>query len=283
MTNPEPAHKFTRANDFNVLTALSCNSVTAKAAPPSCTGLAPQGAKRSFASRRMVQLAASFAAPEASFEAASRRLRTRWLRVAYLFPPATSAGSIEWTNPSARFVSGSTRPKNPRKRNARFAERNESFRITALKSLKSLMAPNQAFRGIVCFQGFNRLFVSRSRGMRSPDPNRPKSSAICHRIRYFYKREAISSFSDDTDQIRPVRQGLKSAVGQAPRRESERSARICPDVVDSGRRWNGQDGQLRFPLNGGPRRQKSLNWKLTRIDQYATSRWKPRASEDYPS
>jgi hypothetical protein len=69
MTNPEPAHKFTRANDFNALTALSCNSVTAKAAPPSSTGLVPQGAKRSFASRRMVQLAASFAAPEASFEA----------------------------------------------------------------------------------------------------------------------------------------------------------------------------------------------------------------------
>jgi hypothetical protein len=75
MTNPEPAHKFTRANDFNGLAALSCNSVTAKAAPPSSTGLVPQGAKRSFACRRMVQLAASFAAPEASFEAASGALR----------------------------------------------------------------------------------------------------------------------------------------------------------------------------------------------------------------
>jgi hypothetical protein len=112
MTNPEPAHKFTRANDFNGLSALSRNSVTAKAAPPSSTGLVPQGAKRSFASRRMVQLAASFAAPEASFEAASRRLRTRWLRVAYLFPPATSAGSIEWTNPSARVsLRALSRPK----------------------------------------------------------------------------------------------------------------------------------------------------------------------------
>src|SRR5580693_3078270 len=77
MTNPEPAHKFTLANDFNGLTALSCNSVTARAPPPSSTGLAPQGAKRSFASRRMVQLAASFATPEASFEAASRRLEAR--------------------------------------------------------------------------------------------------------------------------------------------------------------------------------------------------------------
>src|SRR5580692_11099546 len=87
MTNPEPAHKFTRANDFNVLTALSCNSVTAKAAPPSSTGLAPQGAKRSFASRRMVQLAASFAAPEACifFRPQLQRARSNGLTQARAF------------------------------------------------------------------------------------------------------------------------------------------------------------------------------------------------------
>src|SRR5580704_19353248 len=38
-------------------------------------------AARGAASRRMVQFVASFAPPGASFEAASRRLRTRWLGV----------------------------------------------------------------------------------------------------------------------------------------------------------------------------------------------------------
>jgi hypothetical protein len=38
-------------------------------------------AARSAASRRMVEFVASFAPPGASFEAASRRLRTRWLGV----------------------------------------------------------------------------------------------------------------------------------------------------------------------------------------------------------
>jgi hypothetical protein len=94
------------------------------------------------------------------------------------------------------FVSfpASTKPKN-RQNETKLSlgeTKRLAFRIASLKPLKSLTAPNQAFREIVCFQGFNRLFVSRSRGMRSPDPNRPKSSAICDRIRYFYKRESIS-------------------------------------------------------------------------------------------
>ena len=43
----------------------------------------------------------------------------------------------------------------------RFAERNESFRIEGIKSLKSLRAPNQLFRGTFCFQWVDPNFVSR--------------------------------------------------------------------------------------------------------------------------
>jgi hypothetical protein len=55
--------------------------------------------------------------------------------------------------------------KNREKRNECFGMRNERFRIPDTKSLKSLRAPNQGFRGIVCFQALNRLFVSRFRRM----------------------------------------------------------------------------------------------------------------------
>jgi hypothetical protein len=59
------------------------------------------------------------------------------------------------------FVLASSKPKKREKRNERFAERNESFRMPDRKSLNSLRALNQSFRGIVCFQWVNRLFVSR--------------------------------------------------------------------------------------------------------------------------
>jgi hypothetical protein len=65
-----------------------------------------------------------------------------------------------------------TKPKNREKRNECFVMRNERFRIPDTKSLKSLRAPNQGFRGIVCFQALNRLFVSRFRRMHSLDPKR---------------------------------------------------------------------------------------------------------------
>jgi hypothetical protein len=42
------------------------------------------------------------------------------------------------------------------------------------KPLKSLMAPNQWFRGIVCFQWLNRRFISRSSRMRPLDPRKAK-------------------------------------------------------------------------------------------------------------
>jgi hypothetical protein len=84
---------------------------------------------RSIVSRRMLQPAAFSAPPGAPFEAASRRLRARRLE------------------------------KRPG-RNAHFAARNETFRTAWHKSLKSLWAPNQSFRGIVCFQWLNSVFVS---------------------------------------------------------------------------------------------------------------------------
>jgi hypothetical protein len=59
------------------------------------------------------------------------------------------------------FALASTKPKKQEKRNERFAERNESFRMPDRKSLKSLSALNQSFRGIVCFQWVNGHFISR--------------------------------------------------------------------------------------------------------------------------
>ena len=65
-----------------------------------------------------------------------------------------------------------TKPKNREKRNECFVMRKERFRIPDTKSLKSLRAPNQGFRGIVCFQALNRLFVSRFRRMHSLEPQK---------------------------------------------------------------------------------------------------------------
>jgi hypothetical protein len=45
--------------------------------------------------------------------------------------------------------------------------RNETLRVADHKSLKSLRALNQQFRGIVCFQSLNPVFVSRSRRVHS--------------------------------------------------------------------------------------------------------------------
>jgi hypothetical protein len=86
------------------------------------------------------------------------------------------------------------------------------------------------------------------------------------------KGKLFLHFLTPRDQIRPVRQGLKSAIGQAPRRESERWARICPDVVDSGRRWNGQDGQLRFSSERRPEKTEIAELK---IDQNQPVRYEP--------
>ena len=53
----------------------------------------------------------------------------------------------------------STEPK----RSAHFARRNEAFRGSYRKSLKSLPVTNQRFRGIVCFQGLESVSFHRFR------------------------------------------------------------------------------------------------------------------------
>ena len=56
--------------------------------------------------------------------------------------------------------------KTPELRRRRFAGRNETFRIPRRKPLESLRELNRRFRGTVCFQGANCLFVSRFSLMR---------------------------------------------------------------------------------------------------------------------
>src|ERR1700733_85550 len=51
-------------------------------------------------------------------------------------------------------------PSAPEQERTDFVWRNEAFRKGSLKSLISLMASNQPFRGIVSFQGPSRRFVS---------------------------------------------------------------------------------------------------------------------------
>ena len=83
----------------------------------------------------------------------------------------------------ARCVSGVDEAKKQRKRKESFAKRNETFRGLGRKSLESLYAANQLFRGIVCFQGLNRLFISHFFRIRSPGPNglSPAIDAVaCH-------------------------------------------------------------------------------------------------------
>jgi hypothetical protein len=76
-------------------------------------------------------------------------------------------GSRAWSEGQRRqedkgVISFGLRPgKISEKRNERFAMRNETKRIPGRKSLESLWALNQPFRGPVCFQRVNRRFISR--------------------------------------------------------------------------------------------------------------------------
>jgi hypothetical protein len=59
-----------------------------------------------------------------------------------------------------------------------FARRNETFRLAALKSLKSLGVANQPFRGFLCYQGLAAHFVSlRSREALARPASAPKPRA----------------------------------------------------------------------------------------------------------
>ncbi len=57
------------------------------------------------------------------------------------------------------FVSDANEAESRESETIHFAKRNETFRIAGLKSLKSLQAVNHPFRGIVCFQCVKRHFV----------------------------------------------------------------------------------------------------------------------------
>jgi hypothetical protein len=59
---------------------------------------------------------------------------------------------------SLRFRSGEA--QKGQEGSARFAKRNETLRSASRKSLESLSAANQSFRGFVCFQGLKSHFVS---------------------------------------------------------------------------------------------------------------------------
>jgi hypothetical protein len=62
--------------------------------------------------------------------------------------------------PPARFASRADEAEKRAKRSPHFAKRNEAFRRACRKSLESLGAPNQALRGIVCFQRLSSIFIS---------------------------------------------------------------------------------------------------------------------------
>jgi hypothetical protein len=161
-----PARKFTRANHFNGLPALLRNFLRpwfcfADPAPSpvliwpktfragigvtefALSIFLPKGPQPTTCHLRVhfeLWLAAPF--PSHS-QLPTRLLQTRRFR------PGLATG---------RDVSllASTEPK----RSAHFARRNETLRGSHRKSLKSLWAANQRFRGIVCFQGLESVLVS---------------------------------------------------------------------------------------------------------------------------
>jgi hypothetical protein len=127
-------------NDFIDLGALLCNFFSLSWSFKLFDGLILR-AMRSIASADLIlrsdakHRVSKDAPPGAPFEAASRRLRARRLR------------DLDEVQKTAR-------------RRGHFATRNQSFRTAARKPLKSLRAPNQLFRGILCFQTLIVDFVS---------------------------------------------------------------------------------------------------------------------------
>src|ERR1700722_17328313 len=77
--------------------------------------------------------------------------------------------------------------KKTRKRKTHFAKRNGTFRIVGRKPLKSLWSRNQRFRGMVCFQWLNLVFVSPF-FMDARTNNKPGN----------YKRQSASSSTSST-------------------------------------------------------------------------------------
>jgi hypothetical protein len=153
-----PAHKFTRANDFMGLTPLCATFSNSQAA--------------SVPRRRAIPdlgVPASGATMASAGRAPLRQAQGRLPR-----PRSESPKDEDRGRRPLRF----RRRRGPkqRKRKEFSRKRNERFRAERRKSLRSLGARNHRFRESICFQWVNRLFVSPSRRMRSPDPKSPGSS-----------------------------------------------------------------------------------------------------------
>src|ERR1700722_12338020 len=73
--------------------------------------------------------------------------------------PIPKLPCFKWLAPEPLHVLRG-RGQEKRKRKTHFAKRNGTFRIIGRKPLKSLWSRNQRFRGIVCFQWLNLVFVS---------------------------------------------------------------------------------------------------------------------------
>jgi hypothetical protein len=72
--------------------------------------------------------------------------------------------------PPAGCVPGAGEAKNTRKRNPLFRQAKRGVSRRGRQVLEIVGRRNERFRRIVCFQGLDRLFVSRSRDMRPPGP-----------------------------------------------------------------------------------------------------------------
>ncbi len=173
----EPAHKFARANSFRDLTPPLRDFATPKVELRN--GAEPHGLI--LRARRKPRVSKDGPAP--CLVCASRSvLRGRfappqdevvgsYATFSLLQPrPRPGTGALQGGRRPGGCVSGVDGAQKRRKRKESFALRNERFRDAGRKSLKSLGCEIGRFREIVCFQWANRLFVSRFRRTRSPDP-----------------------------------------------------------------------------------------------------------------
>ena len=137
------------------------------------------------------------------------------------------------------FRFGRRRGPKQQKRNESFAKRNESFRTAGLKSLKSLCALNQSFRGIVCFQWVNCLFVSPfSRHSRSrPEiPVRRIARRLVEatrRIRVFDRSEHDNKFFSKREDISYLLTYRVSEPISKPLSDKSRSIFLRPSITSA--------------------------------------------------
>ena len=138
------------------------------------------------------------------------------------------AGGGDW----AVAFRGLNEAENKRKRKEVFAKRNERFRSDGRKSLRSLGREINEFREIGCFQGVNRLFVSRFRRMRSLDPKKAKPSGPpFDKLRAGFRDRSAAPWGEALD--RAVFSGARIAsagrgLEKAARRHGGESVRTSP-------------------------------------------------------